>query len=187
VGADQGTSHRPVTGPICPLLAADRTSRAPCSGEAGTEKSSVCRLSGGRNSDRTAPCALRPASCALPPRSPTESQWPKPRPAEHAAATVAQPVAQPAAVDLPAAAARLHGCWTDSMVGEWKDSWVLWSGNQRSESLCCNNASVAIMHLLHQIRTHTAMPGPKWCGAPGAVSTAYENAFSAATLTMYAA
>ncbi len=56
-----------------------------CSGEAGTEKSPVGRLSGGQNSDRTidqsAPCSLRPASCALPARSPTESQWPKSAPA----------------------------------------------------------------------------------------------------------
>ena len=51
----QGTSHRPVTGQICPLLAADRTSRATCSGEAGTEKNLQGRLSGGRNSDRTNP------------------------------------------------------------------------------------------------------------------------------------
>jgi hypothetical protein len=91
----QGTSHRPVTGPILTVLAADRTFRAPCSGEAGTKKSSVGRLSGDRTIDRTvpcalrpapcalhpapcalrpAPCALRPASCALPARSPTESQ-----------------------------------------------------------------------------------------------------------------
>jgi hypothetical protein len=53
--SSQGTSHRPVTGLICPLLAADRTSRAPCSGEAGTEKKMEGRLSGGRNSDRTNP------------------------------------------------------------------------------------------------------------------------------------
>jgi hypothetical protein len=51
----QGTSHRPVTEQICPLLAADRTSRATCSGEAGTETKMEGRLSGGRKSDRTNP------------------------------------------------------------------------------------------------------------------------------------
>jgi hypothetical protein len=51
----QGTSHRPVTGQYCPLLAADRTSRATCSGEAGTGKKMEGRLSGGRNSDPTNP------------------------------------------------------------------------------------------------------------------------------------
>jgi hypothetical protein len=59
-GWGQGTSHRPVTGQICPLLAADRTSRATCSGEAGTGKKMEGRLSGGRNSDRTNPDQPRP-------------------------------------------------------------------------------------------------------------------------------
>ncbi len=54
-GGVQGTSHRPVTGQICPLLAADRISRATCSGKAGTKKKMEGRLSGGRNSDRTNP------------------------------------------------------------------------------------------------------------------------------------
>jgi hypothetical protein len=45
---------------IGPLLAADRTSQAPCSGEAETEKQMEGRLSGGRNSDRTNPDQTRP-------------------------------------------------------------------------------------------------------------------------------
>ncbi len=58
--AHQGTSHRPVTGQICPLLAADRTSRAPCSGKAGTEKKwkAVCPVAG--NPDQPRPDQLCP-------------------------------------------------------------------------------------------------------------------------------
>ncbi len=69
----QGTSHRPVTGQICPLLAAGRTSRAPCSGrEAGTGKKMAGRLSGGRNADRTNPSAQ--TAQTGPARSPSASR-----------------------------------------------------------------------------------------------------------------
>jgi hypothetical protein len=82
---------------------------------------------------------------ALPARSPTEAQWPKPAPAEHPpVGRRRRPLAKIVAGRAPKSAKREDAAVnlpkkgkgvTDSTIEAWKGmySWVLWSGNQRSE------------------------------------------------------
>ncbi len=71
----QGTSCRPAAGQIRPLLAAGRTSRAPCSGKAGTEKNGRPFVRWPeRRPDKSGPAQTAQTAQTGPARSPSASR-----------------------------------------------------------------------------------------------------------------
>ncbi len=143
VGPGPGTvttrdSHRPVTGQICPLLAADRTSRAPCSGEAGTKRT-------GRSQHPPVGRRRRQSVVVVAGRAPKSLQAARQNRRRPRAKIVAgrapkgMPRAksvQPAAVNLPRPSPQGPRRGRASQTPPWKGMyrWVLWCGNQNKIS-----------------------------------------------------